>query len=233
MEATTVRLIKDGTRRILVFENVDDVADLAIADVVRNFLYPVKTEKMPYADKPADVTNEVAKEVSDMVEKASVVEKKSSSKSKSSDENIFIEASEGVKTEIANTKVSFKITNKTNDEKKPKFRLSLSLSIYEVMKCFEDIKCGKNPFANDMDYEEACISVYALISRILTTEKDIDSSDFIKLYEIFGYAGTLAECKENARKNAIKKKIMPLKVLSTISKKENISEEKEQENKYE
>lgn len=232
MKATTVRLIKDGTRRILVFENVDDAADLAIADVVRNFLYPVKTEKMPYADKPADATNEVAKEVADMVEKASMAEK-SLSKSKSSDENIFIEASEDVKTKIANIKVSFKITNKTNDEKKPKFRLSLSLNIYEVMKCFEDIKCGKNPFANDMDYEEACISVYALISRILTTEKDIDSPDFIKLYEIYGYAGTLAECKENARKNAIKKKIMPLKVLSVMSKKENISEEKEQENKNE
>ena len=226
MEATTVRLIKDGTRRILVFENVDDVADAVIADMVRSFLYPVKAEKIPYADKPTDTTNEVAKEISEMVDEASVVDKKGLNKSKSSDENIFIEISEDIKTEIASTKVSFKITNKTNSDKKLKFKLSLSLNINEVIKCFEDIKCGKNPFADDMDYEDACISVYALISRFLTTEKDIDSPDFIKLYEIFGYAGTLAECKENARKNTIKKKVMPLKVLSVMSEKE----QKEQEN---
>lgn len=227
MEATTVRLIKDGTRRILVFENVDDVADITIADMVKNFLYPVKSEKMPYADKPADATNEVAKEISSMVDEASTVDKKGLNNSKSSEENIFIEASEDVKAAIASTKVSFKITNKTNNDKKPKFKLSLSLNINEVIKCFEDIKNGKNPFADDMDYEEACISVYALISRFLTTEKDIDSPDFIKLYEIFGYTGTLVECKENAKKFAVKKKIMPLKVLSIMLEKEP----EEQENK--
>lgn len=217
MEATTVRLIKDGTRRIVVFENVDESSDQLIADMVKNFMFPSIIEKTPYSDKPVNATAEVVNEVSELVNEA--METTKSSKSKKSNKNIeFVESTPEINTEIAAAKASFKVVV----DSKPV--LSLSLSIAQIIEYFNALKKGENPFS-DMNYENACLSIYALISRFLTNEKNVDNANFIKLYEIFGYSGSLSECKEAAKTNMLKKKIMPIKVLSQMIKNTTDTEE--------
>lgn len=210
MESCTVRLINDGTRRILVFENVSNEDDARIGDLLKMFMFPSTTINAPYADTPDNsIQNEVTTDILNTVEESEGAKKTQITDNNGNSVN-FIDATEDAFAKILATKPSFKVVLPNTT----KAQLSLNLSINQVKHLFYSLVNGENPLeASGINMEDAYWHIYALLAYALATKKFASEVNNIDLYHIMGYEGSLSECESAADKHKQKSRVLPLKML--------------------
>ena len=215
----TIRKFKDGDRLILVFENTTEDERQKIAAFVGELMLggEVKTETLPYADKPdtSNLDNQIKKDVVKVIENQN---DKSTNKNNIhfvSDDKFVVPpqlfyTGYGDDTSFGNIfdGMKFKLVDQNKVYNAMTVKSDVLLNVYDALLKQEFLIEGMNK-DNYLDF-------YKIITLFLFAKRNANDKNIIELYHIMGYSGeTKEECLKNSKRVSRKYEFfVPKKVLN-------------------